>query len=72
MNITELVQRSGKIITSVTDGQDDDETGEADESDVGTDEEVDSGLSEGAEGVLAEASSPKASSLSPENIFLHA
>ena len=40
MNITELVQRSGKIITSVTDGQDDDETGEADESDIGTDEEV--------------------------------
>ena len=40
MSITELVQRSGNII--VTDGQNDDETGEAGESDIGTDEEVDS------------------------------
>ena len=40
MNITELVQKSGNIITSVADGQDDDETGEAGESDIGTDEEV--------------------------------
>ena len=42
MNITELVQRSGNIITSVTDGEDDDETRWAGESDIGTDQEVDS------------------------------
>ena len=42
MNITELVQRSVNIITSVADAQDDDETGEAGESDIKTDEEVDS------------------------------
>ena len=42
LNITELVQRSGNILTSMADSQDDDETGKAGESDIGTDEEVDS------------------------------